>query len=110
MLNEVKHLTDREYFCLTIYLYELLPVETQDFWIHLFSKEPEVGISVLEKMNVHPRYLIRGNVKDILDALLGAYQGGKYKRALTELLASNDYGRDFKDTVNRITKVFDKEQ
>lgn len=107
----IEQYTDRyrEYFYLTIYLYELSTFETQNFWLHLFSELPEIGIGVLSELNLHPRYLIRGNVKNILEALLKTCQDKKYRAVLARLLANNDYNLDFKSTINLIAKVFDKE-
>lgn len=95
-----------EYFRMTIYLYELLPKETQKVWGDLFLEEPESAISILKEANVHSRSLIRGNGKDILMVLLDQYREGPYGAELVQLYEENDFGRNFSGTLKALAKIF----
>lgn len=99
----------KEYFHLTIYLYELDPRETQKIWINIFSINPETAVSLLRNINRHKRSLIRGNVKDILSALLKEYQNGAYGTVLAQLYEENDFGQNFSETANQLEAMFNKE-
>lgn len=99
-----------EYFRLTIYLYELMPHETQKMWISLFSVDPEVAIALLKDAVKHPKSLIQGNAKDILSALLAEYQEGAYGILLTQLYEKNDFGQHFEETVDQLAEIFNEEQ
>ncbi|MHC1695655.1 MAG: serine protease [Eubacteriales bacterium] len=98
-----------EYFRLTIYLYELMPHETQKLWINLFSIYPEIACVLLENAVKHPKRLIQGNAKDILSVLLAEYQEGAYGTFLTRLYEENVFGQNFEEIVIKLTKIFNEE-
>lgn len=103
-LSSEQCLQHKESYRLSIYLYDLSPSQTQRIWNELYQTVPEIAIGLLGEMNVHPNFLIRSNVKEILFLL--PRRGYDYDHQISSLDNANNFGENLPSIAQSILDIF----
>ena len=96
-----------ELFHLSIYLYEIEPINAQCMWDQLYKNSPKLVLQLLREMNHHVSSLIRGNVYSILLSL--KKRGDDYDYQILSLREENNFGKGLSAIAASIFQLFDNE-